>query len=83
MWERIENEGEEKLVTELKFKNFDEAWDFMQKVALLAKELNHHPNWYNSYNNVKIELTTHDLGNKISDKDILLSDKIKQAYEKY
>lgn len=83
MWERIENEGEEKLVTELKFKNFDEAWDFMQKVALLAKELNHHPNWYNSYNNVKIELTTHDLGNKISDKDILLSEKIKQAYEKY
>jgi 4a-hydroxytetrahydrobiopterin dehydratase len=83
MWERIENEGEEKLVTELKFKNFDEAWDFMQKVALLAKELNHHPNWYNSYNNVKIELKTHDLGNKISDKDILLSEKIKQAYEKY
>jgi 4a-hydroxytetrahydrobiopterin dehydratase len=83
MWERIENESEEKLVTELNFKNFDEAWEFMQKVALLAKELNHHPNWYNSYNTVKIELTTHDLGNKISDKDILLSKKIKQAYEKY
>lgn len=83
MWERIENNGGEKLVTELKFKNFDEAWEFMQKVALLAKELNHHPNWYNSYNTVKIELTTHDLGNKISDKDILLSEKIKQAYEKY
>jgi 4a-hydroxytetrahydrobiopterin dehydratase len=83
MWERIENESEEKLVTELNFKNFDEAWEFMQKVALLAKELNHHPNWYNSYNTVKIELTTYDLGNKISDKDILLSKKIKQAYEKY
>jgi 4a-hydroxytetrahydrobiopterin dehydratase len=83
MWERIENNGGEKLVTELKFKNFDEAWEFMQKVALLAKELNHHPNWHNSYNTVNIELTTHDLGNKISDKDILLSKKIKQAYEKY
>ena len=83
MWERIENESEEKLVTELNFKNFDEALEFMQKVALLAKELNHHPNWYNSYNTVKIELTTYDLGNKISDKDILLSKKIKQAYEKY
>lgn len=83
MWERIENNGGEKLVTELKFKNFDEAWEFMQKVALLAKELNHHPNWYNSCNTLKIELTTHDLGNKISDKDILLSEKIKQAYEKY
>ena len=83
MWERIENNGGEKLVTELKFKNFDEAWEFMQKVALLAKELNHHPNWHNIYNTVNIELTTHDLGNKISDKDILLSKKIKQAYEKY
>ena len=47
---------------EFKFNNFIEAFGFMTKVALLSESMEHHPNWQNTYNKVKIELTTHDKG---------------------
>ena len=47
---------------EFKFKNFIDAFGFMSQIALLSEKMNHHPNWQNSYNKVKIELTTHDSG---------------------
>ncbi|WP_374371405.1 4a-hydroxytetrahydrobiopterin dehydratase [Dongia sp.] len=43
-----------------KFKNFSEAWGFMNRVALLAEAQDHHPEWSNVYNRVEILLTTHD-----------------------
>ncbi len=46
----------------LKFKNFNEAWGFMTRVALLAEKLDHHPDWSNVWNTVRIELTSHDSG---------------------
>ena len=42
------------------FDNFVDAFGFMTKVALLSEKMDHHPNWQNTYNKVKIELTTHD-----------------------
>jgi len=45
-----------------KFKDFSQAWAFMNRVALLAEKLDHHPNWSNVYNQVKVELSTHDRG---------------------
>ncbi len=42
--------------------NFSEAWGFMARVALLAHELDHHPEWSNVYSTVDITLTTHDAG---------------------
>lgn len=45
---------------EFKFKNFLEAFEFMSQVAPLAEKANHHPEWFNVYNKVVIELTTHD-----------------------
>lgn len=69
----------EQLVREYKFKDFIEAFGFMTKVALLAQQANHHPEWSNVYNKVKICLTTHDSGG-ITQKDIdlaLVIEKIK------
>lgn len=61
-----------KLVKEFIFQDFKQAWAFMSRVAELAEQYNHHPDWYNSYNKVRIELTTHDQG-MITDKDVQLA----------
>lgn len=42
------------------FVDFNQAWSFMGKVAVLAEEMNHHPEWFNVYNRVEVTLTTHD-----------------------
>ncbi|CAJ0824876.1 11877_t:CDS:2 [Entrophospora sp. SA101] len=43
-----------------KFKDFNEAFGFMSRIALKAEKMNHHPEWFNVYNTVEITLTTHD-----------------------
>lgn len=72
MWNEIDN----KLVREFKFNDFSEAFAFMTKVAIHAEKMNHHPNWSNVWNTVNIELTTHDEGNTITQKDRDLAAKI-------
>lgn len=72
MWEEKDN----KLVRTFKFKDFTEAFGFMTKVAIQAEKLDHHPNWSNVYNQVTIELTTHDAGNVVTDNDRNLAAKI-------
>ena len=69
-------EGQSALVKEFSFKNFVEAWGFMSSVALLAEKMDHHPDWSNVYNRVSIRLSTHDAGNKITDKDRKLAAEI-------
>lgn len=51
-----------KLHKEFQFKNFVQAFGFMTSVALIAESMNHHPEWFNVYNKVIIDLTTHDTG---------------------
>ena len=62
---------------ELMFSDFNEAFGFMSRVALLAESRNHHPNWSNVYNRVSITLSTHDLGG-LSDLDVELAAAIDQ-----
>ena len=77
MWKEEDN----KLRRNLTFKDFKQAMHFMQQVADVAEEMNHHPWWSNVYNKAEIELTTHDAGNIVTDKDIKLAQRIDQIYD--
>ena len=44
------------------FKNFNQAFGFMSRCAMLAEKMNHHPEWFNVYNRVDVILSTHDVG---------------------
>jgi 4a-hydroxytetrahydrobiopterin dehydratase len=65
-----------KLKKDFQFKNFSEAFAFMTRVALIAEKMDHHPTWTNTYNKVSIELSTHDAGNVVTDKDRRLAEAI-------
>ncbi len=62
-----------KLYKEYQFKNFSEAMGWMVNVGIQADALNHHPEWLNVYNKVKVNLCTHDLGNVIGSLDVELA----------
>ena len=61
-----------------KFGDFTEAFAFMTRVALHAEKADHHPEWFNVYNNVEVTLTTHDAGDDggLSQRDLDLADLI-------
>ena len=58
------------------FKNFIDAFSFMNRVALVAEKMDHHPNWSNVYNKVEINLCTHSAGNVVTEKDRKLAERI-------
>ena len=64
---------------EFVFGDFVEAFGFMTSVAIVAEKANHHPNWENVYNRVKIALSTHDSGG-LTQKDFDLAAKIDEVY---
>ncbi len=53
---------EAKLHREFEFRDFVSAFGFMTQSALVAEKMDHHPEWFNVYNRVKVDLTTHDAG---------------------
>lgn len=63
---------EGKLYRRFDFKDFSEAFGFMTRVALLAENLNHHPEWSNVWSRVEIRLTTHDVQG-LSPRDVALA----------
>ena len=69
MWQEEDN----KLKKTFVFKDFSEAFAFMTRVGMLAEVHNHHPWWSNVYKTVNIELTTHDKGNIVTEKDTNLA----------
>lgn len=79
MWTEVNNQ----LQVTLKFKDFVEAFAFMTEVAFYAEKQNHHPNWSNVWNTVNIELSTHDAGNIVTEKDHKLATIITEIYQKY
>jgi len=58
-----------RLKNTFRFKDFNEAFGFMTRVALIADKMDHHPTWTNTYNTVSFELSTHDAGDVVTEKD--------------
>ncbi|MDZ7717292.1 MAG: 4a-hydroxytetrahydrobiopterin dehydratase [Balneolaceae bacterium] len=63
------------------FPDFKEAISFMVRVGFEAEALVHHPDWSNVYNSVSIRLSTHDAGDKVTEKDIKLAKAIEEIYQ--
>lgn len=61
-----------KLQRTYQFRDFVAAFGFMTQVALVAEKLDHHPEWFNVYRTVRVDLTTHDAGG-VSSKDFALA----------
>ena len=61
-WKQVEEDGEEKLQRQFKFKDFPAALGWMVQMGTIAERMNHHPEWSNVYNRVDVRLTTHDAG---------------------
>ena len=74
-------EQNNKLVREYEFEDFKEAFSFMTQVAEKAEAMNHHPWWSNVYNKVRFELSTHDAGDVVTEKDEALADAIDAIYD--
>jgi len=63
------------------FENFIEAFAFMTRVALIAEKMDHHPFWTNIYNKVSIELSTHEAGDVVTQRDHDLAEAIDKIHE--
>ena len=68
-----------KLHKEFKFASFAAAMGWMMEMAVVIDKLDHHPEWSNVYNKVRVNLVTHDLGNAISDLDVDLARRMEEA----
>ena len=62
----------EKLHKEFQFDSFNQAFVFMTRAAMEIEKMNHHPEWFNIYNRITVELTTHDAGG-ITNNDVSLA----------
>lgn len=78
MWKEKDNSLYRKFV----FKDFKQAFSFMQSVATEAEKLQHHPHWENIYNLVEIWLSTHEAQDTITDRDRALAEAIDTIYDK-
>ncbi|MFM8255460.1 MAG: 4a-hydroxytetrahydrobiopterin dehydratase [Bacteroidota bacterium] len=72
MWTENNNQLYQKFI----FSDFNEAFGFMSRVALVAEKMDHHPTWTNVWNTVEIWLSTHDAGNIVTQKDKQLAQAI-------
>ncbi len=79
MWKEQNNS----LQATFTFKDFAQAFAFMTEVAFHAEKQDHHPNWSNVWNRVEINLSTHDAGNTVTEKDRRLAASIDGVYARY
>lgn len=75
-WEFIDNT----IYAEFEFENFKDCFSAMSRIAFECEALNHHPDWSNTYNVLKISLSTHDAGG-VTEKDFQLAEAIEQIVE--
>ncbi|XP_067678246.1 probable pterin-4-alpha-carbinolamine dehydratase [Haliotis asinina] len=71
-------EGRDAIYKEYIFKDFNQAFGFMTRVALLADKMDHHPEWFNVYNKVQVTLSTHDVSG-LSQRDVKLATFMEKA----
>ncbi|XP_041969477.1 pterin-4-alpha-carbinolamine dehydratase [Aricia agestis] len=72
-------ENRDAIEKEFKFKDFNEAFSFMTRVALLAEKMDHHPEWFNVYNRVQVTLASHDV-NGLSKRDVRMATFMDKIY---
>ena len=70
-WSEVD--GRDAIKRTFTFKDFNEAFGFMARAALIAEKLDHHPEWFNVYNKVEVTLATHDAGG-VTDRDVRLAE---------
>jgi len=69
-WSEVQ--GRDAITKQFVFNNFNEAFGFMTRVALVAEKLDHHPEWFNVYKTVLVTLATHDAGG-VTERDVTLA----------
>jgi 4a-hydroxytetrahydrobiopterin dehydratase len=79
-WEIVKKENKEFLVKTYEFKAYFKALSFVQMAGWLAQKLNHHPDIHLSFGKVVIELTTHDAGNCVTEKDRDFAKQLEQLH---
>jgi 4a-hydroxytetrahydrobiopterin dehydratase len=65
-------QGRDAIARKFEFKDFNEAFGFMTRVAMLAEKMDHHPEWFNVYKTVDVTLSTHDAGG-VTENDIRMA----------
>jgi len=70
-WSEVK--GRDAITKKFVFKDFNEAFGFMTRAALVAEKLDHHPEWFNVYKNVEVTLSTHDAGG-LTELDVKLAE---------
>jgi 4a-hydroxytetrahydrobiopterin dehydratase len=70
-WREVQ--GRDAIAKTFVFKDFNQAFGFMSRVALLAEKMDHHPEWSNVYKTVEVTLSTHDAGG-VTQKDVALAE---------
>ena len=73
-------EGRDAIQRTYRFKDFNAAFGFMARAALMAEKLDHHPEWFNVYNRVEVTLATHDAGG-VTALDVTLAEFMDRAAE--
>jgi len=64
--------GRDAITRKFEFRDFNAAFGFMTRVAMLAEKLDHHPEWFNVYNKIEVTLSTHD-ADGVTEKDISMA----------
>ena len=65
--------GRDAIAKKFEFRDFNQAFGFMTRAALVAEKMNHHPEWFNVYNKVEVTLSTHDAGG-VTENDVKLAE---------
>jgi 4a-hydroxytetrahydrobiopterin dehydratase len=76
-WREVD--GRDAIVKSFKFGDFNAAFGFMSRVAMMAERMDHHPEWSNVFNRVEITLSTHEAGG-LSERDVKLAQFIDQIF---